>query len=286
MAKAARSRSRPRAGASRSWPQRLRQLAGLSAAAFREHHLWTYASAVSFRALVALVPLTLLGLGLLSALGLQEVWTDSIAPAIQGHVTPPVFSAIDYSVGKIFSSGSAGLIAFASALLLWDMTWAVSTTIEALNEIHDVKERRPWWRRYLVAVALALAVILGVVGSVLVVILGPRPGGVFHVLFGIGRWPAAVALLGLAVGLLVRYGPAERPQVRWASAGSLLVVGSWIVASLGFRWWVGSVADFKTAIGSLTVFLVLSAYVFTSAAIFLVGVQLDEMLRKDVRGAK
>jgi hypothetical protein len=43
---------------------------------------------------------------------------------------------------------------------------------------------------------------------------------------------------------------------------------------------------FKTAIGSLTVFLVLTAYVFTSAAIFLVGVQLDELLRKDVRGAK
>jgi hypothetical protein len=48
----------------------------------------------------------------------------------------------------------------------------------------------------------------------------------------------------------------------------------------------GSVANFKTAIGSLTVFLVLTAYVFTSAAIFLVGVQLDELLRKDVRGAK
>jgi len=42
----------------------------------------------------------------------------------------------------------------------------------------------------------------------------------------------------------------------------------------------------KTAIESLTVFLVLTAYVFTSAAIFLVGVQLDELLRKEVRGAR
>jgi uncharacterized BrkB/YihY/UPF0761 family membrane protein len=49
---------------------------------------------------------------------------------------------------------------------------------------------------------------------------------------------------------------------------------------------VGSEANFKTTIGSLTVFLVLTAYVFTSAAIFLVGVQLDELLRKEVRGAK
>jgi membrane protein len=274
MAKAARFRAR------------VRELARVAAAGFGGHHLWTYASAIAFRALVALVPLVLLGLGLLSAFGLEDVWMTSVAPAIEAHVTPPVYKAIQFSVDKIFSSSAAGLIAFAAALLWWDTTLAVSTTMEALNEIHDSDESRPWWRRYLVAAALALAVIICIVGAVLVLVLGPRPGGVLHLLFGLGRWPAAVLVLGLAIGLVVRYGPAEHPQARWASAGSLLVVGSWIVASVAFRWWVSSVANFKTAIGSLTVFLVLNAYVFTSAAIFLIGVQLDEVLRKDVRGAQ
>jgi membrane protein len=247
---------------------------------FGEHHLWTYASAIAFRALVAVVPLTLLGLGLLSALGLEDVWTNSIAPAIEGHATAPVYSAIDYSVDKIFSSSAAGLIAFAAALLLWDMSWAMTTMMEALNEIHDVDEPRPWWRRYLVGAALAVVVIVCLVGAVLAVVLGPRPEGVLHVLLGIGRWPVAILLLGLAVALIVRYGPAEHPQARWASAGSVVIVGSWIVASLVFSWWVSSVANFKTAIGSLTVFLVMTAYVFTSAAIFLIGAELDEILRK------
>jgi membrane protein len=183
-------------------------------------------------------------------------------------------------VEKIFSTSVAGLITFAAALLLWDTTWALLTMMEALNEIHDVDEPRPWWRRSVVAAALAAAVIVCLVGAVLVVALGPRPAGVVHVLFGIGRWPAAVVLLALAIGLIVRYGPAEQPEPRWASAGSLLVVGSWLVASVVFGWYVSHVADFKTAIGSLTVFLVLTAYVFVGAAIFMVGVQLDEILRK------
>jgi membrane protein len=248
--------------------------------AFGQHHLWTYASAIAFRALVALVPLVLLGLGLLRVFHLESVWSDSVAPAIQGHVSAPVFAAIDYSVGKIFSTSVAGLIAFAGALVLWDTAWALMTTMEALNEIHDVDEGRRWWHRYLIAAALAAAVVACLVGAALVVALGPRPHGVLHLLFGLGRWPAAVVLIGLAVGLIVRYGPAERPEPRWASAGSLLVVGSWLVASIAFRWWVSSVANFKTAIGSLTVFLVLSAYVFTASAIFMIGVQLDELLRK------
>jgi membrane protein len=286
VAKAARSRARHRPRSGGGWTSRLADIVRRLAADSAEHHLWTYASAISFRALVALVPLVLLGLALLSALGLEDVWSSSVAPAVQTHVTPPVYAAINFSVDKIFSSSTAGLIAFAGALLVWDMTWAVSTVMEALNEIHGVEERRGWRRRLLVALALAVAVIVCTVGSVLAVILGPRAGGALHFVFGVGRWPVAVLLLSVAVGLLVRFGPAEKPETRWASAGSLLVVGSWILATIGFRWWVGSVANFKTAIGSLTVFLVLTAYVFTSAAIFLIGVQLDELLRKDGRGAK
>jgi dTDP-4-amino-4,6-dideoxygalactose transaminase len=42
------------------------------------------------------------------------------------------------------------------------------------------------------------------------------------------RLPELAALaVGLVVGLLVRFAPAEHPEARWASGGSLLVVGSW-----------------------------------------------------------
>jgi membrane protein len=265
---------------------RVERLVRRLAASFGEHHLWTYTSAIAFRTLVSLVPLVLLGLALLKAFGLQDVWWNSVSPAIQGHVTAPVHRAIDFSANKIFTSGTLGLIAFASALLLWNVTWAVSTVREALNEIHDIEEHRSWARRTLVGAALAVVVILCTAGTTLAVILGPRPEGVLHFVFGVGRWPLAVVLLGVAVALLVRYAPAEQPDARWASAGSLLVVGSWIVATVVFAWYVKSIANFKTATGSLTVFLVLTAYLFTSAAILLIGVQLDELMRKDARGGK
>jgi membrane protein len=252
--------------------------------AFAEHGLLVYSSAVAFRALVALVPLTLLGLALLGALGVREVWDETLAPAVADRVSTPVGQAIDFSVKRIFSSGGPGLIAFAAALLLWDMTWAVNAVMQALNRIHDVEEKRSWPYRILTAVVLAAAVSLCLVGAVLAVVAGPEIAeGALDVLLGIGRWIASVALLLLAVGLLFRYAPAERPEARWASGGSVLVIAVWIVASLGFRWWVANVADFESAVGLLTAFLILNAYVFTSAAIFLAGAQLDEFLRQETR---
>lgn len=258
---------------------RLVQLVRLVASCFREHELFVYASAIGFRTLVALVPLTLLGLALLGALGLPDVWHDTLSPAIEGKVTAPVYGGIDYSVEKILDSGTAGLIGFAVALLVWDLVWAVFAVMSALNRIHDVEESRSRRQRIVTAVGLAVAVGICLVGAALVVLALPEAGE--GALIGLGRWPVAVTLLGLAVGLLVRYAPAESPEARWASAGSVLVIATWIVASLGFRWYVGSLANFQTAVGSLTVFLVLTAYVLTSSAVFLVGAQLDELLRVD-----
>ena len=262
---------------------RVREVAREIATAFEEHGLFTYASAIAFRALIALVPLILLGLGLLGALGLEDVWTDSIAPAVEAHVTAPVYEAIDFTVQKIFSTSSVGLIAFATALLIWDATWGVRGVIAALNTMHDVEETRSWVRATLIALVLAIAVSACLVAAVLVVIAAPRAGGgALDVILGVGRWIVAVALLLTALALLLRYAPAEQPEVRWASAGSLFVVATWIVTSIAFSWYVRSIANFESAIGSLTVFLVLTSYMLASVTVFLAGAQLDELLRKEV----
>src|SRR5436305_12951208 len=133
---------------------------------FGEHRLFIYATSIGFRALVALIPLALLALGLLGALGLKSTWRNSIAPEIQPHVTQPVYHAIDYSAEKILSSGTTALIVFASALVLWDLTLAVVGIMDALNQIHDVAEKRSAIRRAVTAVTLAAVTGIGFVGSI------------------------------------------------------------------------------------------------------------------------
>jgi len=251
---------------------------------FSEHALLTYASAISFRALIAFVPLTLLGLALLGVFGLEDVWTDTIAPALEGHLTKPVFNGIDFTAKQIFTSEKASLVALATALLVWDMTWAVNAVMQALNRIHEVEERRSKLRRIAVATGLGIAVVACIIAAVLVQAVAPSmTDGPLDTVLSIVRWPIAILFLWAAVALLFRFAPAEKPEMRWASGGSLLVIASWLIASALFRAWVTEVADFKSATGSLTVFLVLTSFVMVSASIFLVGAELDERARKKSR---
>jgi membrane protein len=257
--------------------ERVEELAG----AFREHQLLTFASAISFRALVALVPLTLLGLAMLGAVGLSSAWTKSIAPRIEGKVTKPVYEAIDSSALKILHGDKATLIAFAALLLAWHMTAAIGLVMQALNRMHDVEDKRPWRRKLLVAAGLAALTTFCSIAAVLVVSAAPKVGGgAVHFVLGLGRWLVAAALLGLAVGALVRYAPAEHPRPRWASGGSIGIIVGWMVMTLLFKLWIEHVSNFKTATGQLTAFLILGAYIYFSVLVFLAGVQLDELLRK------
>ena len=88
-------------------------------------------------------------------------------------------------------------------------------------------------------------------------------------------------ILGLAVGSLVRYAPAEHPRPRWASGGSIGIIATWLLMTLLFKLWIEYVSSFKTATGQLTAFLILAAYIYLSVVVFLAGVQIDELLRVD-----
>jgi uncharacterized BrkB/YihY/UPF0761 family membrane protein len=53
-----------------------------------------------------------------------------------------------------------------------------------------------------------------------------------------------------------------------------------------FRWWFSTFANFKTATGSLTILLFVTAYFYVAAIILLVAIELDELLREDAGSAE
>lgn len=265
----------------KSFPARVRRVVAIWIDAFAKHDMLTYASAIAFQMLKSLIPLGLLGVALLGVAGRRDVWTMQIASALHRKLDPTAYRAINAGVDKIFAHDSVPLLVFASALTVWYVSGAVRAVMGAINRIYETEENRPFWTRWPLSFALALCTVAGVVGAALLVLAVPRPGGVVGVLASAGLWVAAIGALGVAAGLLVRLGPIEQRPKRWASAGAVLIVGTWVVTSIVFRWYVSSLANFKTAVGQLAVFIVLMVYVYASSIVFLVGVQLDELLRAD-----
>jgi len=269
----ARSRRRRRKG--------IRDLVGLWVDLFDQHELLTSAAAIGLQAFVAMVALALLAVAVLGETGHEHVWTKQIAPQIAPKVLPAVFRGIQATVHKVFSSSSAGLIAFASALAIWEVSGTVRACMSALSKIYGAKDERPWYVRFPLSIGIA-AVITAALVAAATLTLGLRHAvhGGWAIPATIARWLATVVLLTIAFGVLVRFAPAEPRSKRFASFGSALVVVLWIVQSLLFMWYVRSAASYKSAVGSLTAVYLFTTYVYVGGIVLMVGIELDEQLRK------
>ena len=248
---------------------------------FDRHNLLTYASAIALRTFIAAVACTLFALGILGAAHQRQLWQKTIGPQIEPKVLPHVFDGIDQTVHRVFSSSTGGLLALASALAVWEVSGIIRASIGALDEIYETSEPRPFWIRFPISFGLAIVFLAAVLGAIALIWAG-HVSGSWGLAIRILRWPAAVALVAFAFELIVRWAPAKHRRTRWASLGSALVVVGWIGETLIFTWYVRSVANFRTPVGSLEVFIFLATYFYIAAIVLLVAMELDELVRHDL----
>jgi membrane protein len=263
--------------------RRLSKLVDVWRDLFRRHDLMTLGASIALQALVAVVALAFLAIALLGAFGREDIWREDIGPAIKPHLLPAVYRGIEATVEKIFSDKSAWLILFALVLTIWEVSRAVRASMTALSRIEDHEDERPWWIRMPVAFGIAIVLTACLASAFLLVTVARGLGsGAWGIPLAVGRWLAALALIIVGFGVLVRFAPAERRPKKWASAGATLVVVCWVLQSLIFRVYVTSIADFKSATGTLSAFFLLTVYFYVAALVLLIGIELDELLREDL----
>jgi YihY family inner membrane protein len=245
---------------------------------FAANNLLTYSSAIALQLLVALAALVFLAVALLNPLNELSLWSQTVEPSLASRLPVEWMGAVIWSVEREAASTSPALIAFGCAVSIWEVSGAVRAVMGALNRIYGVDERRGFVRRFAVSFALAVAVtVLGIVAAF-------AGGGAFepHITaIDVAERVVVPALMIYAiVALLVYVAPAQRVPWRWASAGSILIVFSWLLVSAVYADWLANVVNLRTPEGALALVLSTVGYLYASAIAFLVGAQLDQLLRE------
>lgn len=256
---------------------------------YRDNDLLTYASAISFQVFFALIPLLLFALGLLGFLSLAEVWDKDVAPEVEPHVSGTAFKLMDDTIDQIIGSKHVFWVSIGAAIAVWEISGAVRAVMQIFNRIYGVEETRRFWRRMLISFALAAAAGALLLLAVAVVrfsplaldALGPR-GLLVDVASFVVRWAVGLGLMLLVVGLMVRFAPNCARPLHWVSFGALIVVIGWALMSIGFYWYITSIADYESIFGSLATVIVVMTYLYASTIVFLTGVQIDALVQDGI----
>jgi membrane protein len=257
---------------------------------FERNDLLTYASAISFQILTAIVPFMLFILGLLGLFDLSDLWRTDLAPDVRGAVTPATFKLVNDTVTQVLQKKQLFWLTGGFALALWQVSGAVRAVMGVLDSIYDSRRHRSFKERYLLSGWLSLAVGACMIVAFAVVrftplLIGDTPLLVSIFLF-VARWMVAGALLALAVGLLAHFAPGVSRPLPWVTFGTGVVIVGWIVMSIGFGLYLTQIANYESIFGHLATVIVVMAYLYATSVVFVGGLQLDALVRGEVQRRK
>jgi membrane protein len=164
--------------------------------------------------------------------------------------------------------------------------------MRASNAIYDVDEGRPIWKtgpiRLFTTVAL---VVMLVIAAAIVVLTGPIANqvgtafGIGHatvLIWDIAKWPVLVIIVSAMFSLLYKASPNVRqPAFRWISAGGILAVILWLIASGLFAVYVSFSGSYNKTYGSLATVIIFLVWLWISNVAILLGAEFNAETQRE-----
>ena len=256
------------------------------------------AQQIAFASILAFFPALIMLIGLLGLFGPDAY--ESLKDLL-GTVAPQdVLDAIDLAADSSANQPTSSLLALVLGTLaaVWIASGATAATIKAVNRAYDRLETRPLWKVRLIAIALLGASGLVTAALFLLIVFGgplgeaiadqARLGSAFNLLWGILRWPIAVAAMLLFFALVYYIAPNKEPRNwQWISPGALVGAALWLAISGLFALYTSFADSYDRIYGSLAGVIVLLLWLYYSAFAVLLGAELNAELDRqaDIRAA-
>jgi membrane protein len=210
---------------------------------------------------------------------------NDVFTALGGFAPPEAISIITDQIKKITEAKPGGLLTVGVAAAIWSSSSAMSAVISTLNNAYDVEEGRPWWRVQLTAISLTLGVAVFILVSFALVIVGPaladkvaarmHLGPAFEWTWTILQWPVVFALAWTGIGLIYYFAPDADQYWVWLTPGSIFATTLWLIASLGFKYYVVNISSYSATYGAIGGVMVLMLWFYISGVVILLGAEMN-----------
>jgi membrane protein len=253
---------------------------------FSADDMLVYAAALSYQLFFSLFPFIIFLLALLGVLNLTSFF-DWLIKQSQTVLPGQASGLVNNIVSQIRGQGASGALSLGAVLALWSASSAVRMAMHALNVAYDVEDRAAW-KKFPLSILYTVLLAVLIIAAAVMMLIGPQLAGwiaqqvglgsVFATIWTWARIPVAVVLLVLVAALVYYLFPNTGQPFRFVTPGAVLAVVVWVVASLGFSWYVSNFANYNATYGALAAVIVLLFYFFISAAILLFGAELNSQI--------
>ena len=258
--------------------------------AYLEDDLLMYAAALAFRAFIALIPFLIFLVALVGFLRVPGFF-EWLLGKTQNVLSKEALGQAKLVLEQVRDQAQGGFLALAAiAVAIWYGSVGVRSLMSALNVAYGVEEEYPAWKKYPLSIVLTIELMLTIALASTLMLVGPQViANVLSSEVGLSpewvglwswaRWLLAVILLLLGVALIYHFGPNTGGSFHFVTPGAVLAVTVWMVASLALHYYVLNFANYSVMYGSLGAILMLLLYFYVSAAVLLLGAEVNAVIR-------
>ncbi|WP_338411017.1 MULTISPECIES: YihY/virulence factor BrkB family protein [Pseudoalteromonas] len=242
------------------------------------------AAGVAFYALLAIFP---------ALAALVSVYAYFASPTDIGTHLSQVIALLPESTGELIlsqiasiaqkSSTSLSLSAISTLILtIWSSSKGSQALITACNISYQEYEKRSFFKAQLVRFLFSIGAIVVAIFALLIIGILPVVLNLvglqenIDLLITFISWPLLAFTFNFALVLLYRYAPHRKPaKWRWITLGSVIATILWIVASIGFSFYVSKFASYNETYGSLGGVVIMLMWLYISAYIVILGATIN-----------
>ena len=247
------------------------------------------AAELSYYFAFALLPTLLF---LTALLGLLPV--PDLMPQLMGYVDRVLpgdaASLIKKTLAEVVRGASGGLVSVGALVALVGASSGMLSIMKGLNSAYAVADNRAWWEKRLIAIALTVVFSLFTLTALLLLVFGVRLGEALAGFFGLGplftvAWklahlPVVIFLSLTGLSLVYYLAPATDRVWSWITPGSAFAVASWVLMSLGLRFYVGYFDYYNATYGSIGGLILLMLWLYWSGVALLLGAEIDSTIEQ------
>jgi membrane protein len=274
----------------RSWRYTLKS----AVAEFQKDQCTDLAAALTYYSVLSVFPALLALLSLLGVFGRGQQTVDQMLNLLRDLGQVQVADQLKGPIEAMVGGSGAGLtLVLGIATALFSASAYVGAFGRAINRVYEIDEGRPIWklRPLMVLVTLGL-VVLGALVLVGLVVSGPVADAVGQAIglqeqtvavWSVLKYPLILVIVMAIVAVLFHVTPNVRqPKFRWLSPGAVLAIVVWVLASVGFGFYVSTFGNYGqgSAYGSLGSIIVFLLWLWITNLALLLGVELDAELER------